>query len=114
MCTVSGRGIPLKSRVIGKIRKQNCTYNKEEMGWFRNAIANLYDAVSTPVATTRDALLKRLGDIRSTVNYYYNRARGKPPQRTLKDIVEETSLRRSKTFSICMVARRRNKGDMLE
>ena len=56
------------------------------MSWFRNTIANLYDAVSALVATTRDALLKRLGDIRSTVTHYYNRARGQPPQRTLKDI----------------------------
>ena len=37
------------------------------MSWFKNAIAKLYAAVSAPVATTRDAFLKRLGDIRSTV-----------------------------------------------
>ena len=96
MRTVSKREIPSKLRVLStseKIRKQNCTYNKEKMNWFRNAIANLYDIiVSAPVSTTRDALLKQLGYIRSTVAHYYNRARGQqPPQRTLKDIVEETS-----------------------
>ena len=61
------------------------------MSWFRNTIANLYAAVSAPVATTRDALLKRLGDIRSTITHYYNKARGHSPQKTLKGIVEEVA-----------------------
>ena len=61
------------------------------MSWFRNTIANLYAAVSAPVATTRDALLKRLGDIRSTVTHYYKNVRGHQPRRTLKDVVEEVA-----------------------
>ena len=31
------------------------------MSWFRNAIANLYDAVSAPIAAAHNALSKRLG-----------------------------------------------------
>ena len=61
------------------------------MSWFRNTIANLYDAVSAPVATTRDALSKRLGNIRSKVTDLYNKVRGHPPQKTLKDIVDEVA-----------------------
>ena len=55
------------------------------MSWFKNAIANLYGAVSAPVAATRDGLLKRLGDIRGRVKNLYNKVRGR---KTLKDIVE--------------------------
>ena len=58
------------------------------MSWFKNAIANLYDIVSAPVAATRDGLLKRLGDIRGRVTNLYNKVRG---WKTLKDIVEEVS-----------------------
>ena len=61
------------------------------MSWFRNTIASLYDAVSAPVATTRDALLKRLGGIREVVTGAYNRIRGHQPRRTLKDVVEEVA-----------------------
>ena len=62
------------------------------MNWFRNTIASLYDAVSAPVATTRDALLKRLGGIREVVTGAYNRIRWHQPRRTsLKDIVEEVA-----------------------
>ena len=61
------------------------------MSWFRNAIAKLYAAVSAPVATTRDALLKRLGGIREVVTGAYNRIRGHQPQKTLKGIVEEVA-----------------------
>ena len=58
------------------------------MSWFKNAIANLYGVVSAPVATTRDTLLERLGDIRGRVTNLYNRVRGR---KTLKDIVEEVN-----------------------
>ena len=58
------------------------------MSWFKNAIANLYDLVSAPVAATRDGLLKRLGDIRGRVTKLYNKVRGR---KTLKDIVEEVN-----------------------
>ena len=61
------------------------------MNWFRNTIASLYDAVSAPVATTRDALSRHLGNIRSKVTDLYNKVRGHPPQKTLKDIVEEVA-----------------------
>ena len=66
------------------------TYNKE-MSLFRSAITNLYAAVSALVATTRDALSKRLGDIRSKVTDLYNKVRGHSPQKTLKDIVGEVA-----------------------
>ena len=58
-------------------RPKMCIYNKE-MSWFRNTITNLYNAVSAPVATTRDALSERLQSVRenSTV-LYYNFAREK-------------------------------------
>ena len=58
------------------------------MSWFKNAISNLYDIVSAPVAATRDGLLKRLGDIHGRVTNLYNRVRGR---KTLKDIVEEVN-----------------------
>ena len=58
------------------------------MSWFKNAISNLYDIVSAPVAATRDGLLKRLGDIRGRVTNLYNKVRGR---KTLKDIVEEVN-----------------------
>ena len=62
------------------------------MSWFRNTIAKLYAAVSAPVATTRDALSKHLGNIRSKVTNLYNKVRGHPPQKkTLKEIVEEVA-----------------------
>ena len=59
------------------------------MSWFKNGIANLYNTVLAPVAATRDALSKRLRDIRNKVTNLYNKARGRQPQKTLKDIVEE-------------------------
>ena len=58
------------------------------MSLFKNAIANFYGIVSAPVAATRDALLKRLGDIHGRVTNLYNKVRGR---KTLKDIVEEVN-----------------------
>ena len=58
------------------------------MSWLKNAIANLYGIISAPVAATRDALLKPLGDIRGRVTNLYNKVRGR---KTLKDIVEEVN-----------------------
>ena len=49
-----------------------CIYNKE-MSWFRNTITNLYNAVSAPVAATRDALAERLQSVRDTASLLYNR-----------------------------------------
>ena len=63
------------------------------MNYFRNAISKLYDAVSAPVASTRDALAERLQSVRDTVTSLYNRTKeklgyGQTPT-TLHDIVEE-------------------------
>ena len=68
-----------------------CIYNKE-MSWFRNTITNLYNAVSAPVAATRDALAARLESVRHTA-LLYNRTMYhiRYRQETLKDIVENTA-----------------------
>jgi len=55
-------------------------------------MAKLYDAVSAPVAATRDGLSKRLKSIRDTVTFYYNKAKEQiAPKRTLQDEVEEVA-----------------------
>ena len=43
--------------------------------YFRNVMSKLYDAVSAPVAATRDALAGRLKSIRDMVGFYYNNAK---------------------------------------
>ena len=63
------------------------------INYFRNAISKLYDAVSAPVASTRDALAERLQSVRDTVTSLYNKTKeklgyGETPT-TLHDIVEE-------------------------
>ena len=66
-----------------------CIYNKE-MSWFRNTITNLYNAVSAPVAATRDALSERLQSVRDTASLLYEWAKQKLGYgQPLKDIVEE-------------------------
>ena len=69
-----------------------CVYNKE-MSWFRNMITNLYNAVSAPVAASRDALAERLQSVRDTASLLYNRTMHHIGygQETLKDIVENTA-----------------------
>ena len=61
------------------------------MGTFlRNTISKLYNAVSAPVAATRDALAERLQSVRETASLLYNRMMenmGYGRER-LKDIVE--------------------------
>ena len=54
-------------------------------------MANLYNAVSAPVAATRDALAERLQSVRDTVTLLYNRTKEKLGYggETLKDIVED-------------------------
>ena len=60
------------------------------MSWFRNQITDLYNAVSAPVAATRDALSERLQSVRDTVTLLYERAKQKLGYgQPLKDIVEE-------------------------
>ena len=58
--------------------------------FFRNTISKLYNAVSTPVAATRDALAERLQSVRDTTSLLYNRMMenmGYGQQDRLKDIV---------------------------
>ena len=60
--------------------------------FFRNTISKLYNAVSTPVAATRDALAERLQSVRDTTSLLYNRMMenmGYGQQERLKDIVEK-------------------------
>ena len=65
-----------------------CIYNKE-MSWLRNMITNLYNAVSAPVAATRDALAERLQSVHDTASLLYERMREKLGYgQQLKDIVE--------------------------
>ena len=63
------------------------------MSWFRNTITNLYNAVSAPVAATRDALAERLQSVCDTASLLYNRMMNNIGygQETLKDIVENTA-----------------------
>ena len=59
--------------------------------FLRNTISKLYNAVSAPVAATRDALAERLQSVRETASLLYNRMMeniGYGPER-LKDIVEK-------------------------
>ena len=58
----------------------------------RNQLTKLYNAVSAPVATTRDALGERLQSVRDTASLLYNRMMenmGYGQQERLKDIVEK-------------------------
>ena len=41
--------------------------------WVRNAISKLHNAVSAPVAATRDALAERLQSVRETASLLFNR-----------------------------------------
>ena len=58
----------------------------------RNQLTKLYNAVSAPVTTTRDALAERLQSVRDTASLLYNRMMenmGYGQQERLKDIVEK-------------------------
>ena len=59
----------------------------------KNQINKLYNAVSAPVAATRDALSERLQSVRDTASLLYNRTMYHIGygQETLKDIVENTA-----------------------
>ena len=41
--------------------------------FLRNTISKLYNAVSAPIAVTRDALAERLQSVRDTTSLLYNR-----------------------------------------
>ena len=61
------------------------------IGWMRNQLTKLCNAVSAPVAATRDALAERLQSVRETASLLYNRMvenMGYGLER-LKDIVEK-------------------------
>ena len=59
--------------------------------WMRNQLAKLYNAVSAPVAVTRDTLAKRLQSVRETASLVYNRMTENMEygRQRLKDIVEK-------------------------
>ena len=58
--------------------------------YLRNAITSLYNTVTAPVATTRDALAERLQSVRETAALLYEKTKEKLGYgQTLKDIVEE-------------------------
>ena len=60
--------------------------------WMKNQLTKLYNAVSAPVAATRDALTERLQSIRDTLSLLYNRMMenmGYGQQEILKEIVEK-------------------------
>ena len=58
--------------------------------WMRNQLTKLFNAVSAPVTTTRDALAERLESVRETASLFYNRMVENMgyEQDKLKDIVE--------------------------
>ena len=60
------------------------------MSWFRNTITDLYNAVSAPVAATRDVLASRLESVRETATLLYERVVDniRYGQETLKNIVK--------------------------
>ena len=57
----------------------------------RNQLAKLYNAVSAPVAATRDALTERLQSVRETTSLLYNKMMENMEYglQSLKDIVEK-------------------------
>ena len=60
--------------------------------FLRNTISKLYNAISAPVAATRDALAERLQSVRDTTFLLYKRMMenmGYGQQEILKDIVEK-------------------------
>ena len=83
-----------------------CIYNKE-MSWFRNTITNLYNAVSAPVAATRDALSERLQSVRDTASLLYNRTMHYIGE-TLKNIVENAAKKKGKRVKVFRFTRSMN------
>ena len=73
------------------------------MSWFRNTITDLYNAVSAPVAATRDALSERFQSVRDTASLLYKRTMHHVGE-TLKNIVgnaaKEEEGKRVKIFRI--------------
>ena len=59
--------------------------------WMKNQLTKLCNAVSAPVAATRDALTERLQSVSETASLLYNRMVENMGygQETLKDIIEK-------------------------
>ena len=59
--------------------------------FFRNTISKLYNAVSAPVAATRNALSERMQSLHETASLLYNRMKGNMGygRERSKDIVEK-------------------------
>ena len=70
--------------------------------WMRNQFTKLYNAVSAPVAVTRDALAERLQSVGETASLLYNRMIGNMGygQEGLKDIVEKKQKKSNKKKKI--------------
>ena len=51
------------------------TYNKAMTSYLRSMISSLYEAVSAPVAATRDALTERLKSVRETASLLYRKTK---------------------------------------
>ena len=76
------------TRQFEKISQENII---NMTSWMRNQLTKLYNAVSAPVAATRDALAERLQSIGETASLLYNRIMENMGygQEGLKDIVEK-------------------------
>ena len=60
--------------------------------YLRNMISSLYEAVSAPVAATRDALTERLQSVRETASLLYNNVKERLGYgQALKKIVEDAA-----------------------
>ena len=65
----------------------------------KNQLIKLYNALSAPVAATRDALAERLQSVRETTSLLYNRMMenmGYGQQERLKDIIEKEAAARKR------------------
>ena len=63
--------------------------------FFRNTISKLYNAVSAPVAATRNALSERMQSLHETASLLYNRMMGEYRVRT-REIERHRRKRRSR------------------
>ena len=80
--------------------------------FLRNTISKLYNAVSAPVAATRDPLTERLQSVRDTTSLLYNRMMENMGygQEGLKDIVEKETEKKRRTSSCQGRRKRRSQG----
>ena len=62
-----------------------------EIGWMKNELTKLYNAVSASVAATRDALTERMKNVRENTSLLYNIKMDNMGygQEKLQDIVEK-------------------------